>query len=458
MQEITYRSKRFYDDLADQKEKHVHLILIATKPDIIKQVPLYLELKRRKQIVLLGHTGQHYDENLSGGMLREFGVEPDFNLNVRGKMHEVVSQIIGRLGHVMGELRKRGKVVVPYVHGDTTTAMAASNAGYCQGCASVHVEAGLRTLTPKYGNFQFPIPNFQSISNSQFSSSKQFDFKAWREFLMNRKNWERGSLEPYPEQFNTRCSEAGSGIHLAPVELNREFMLGEGFPEDRIVVTGNSVADATHAALKNAKNSKVFERHPILADGDFVRFCIHRRENCISELRFKAIYGAMKKLIEEGRKVLLINMIQTKAAFERFGLQDEVTKLTKTHKNFVLSEVWPEYTDVIAAMTRAAVCATDSGSMQEEMNILGVPCVTLRFGSDRSESVLAGGNVIAPPVNADLITSIIEGAWNNEEMRTVKNIYGEDVSKKSVDAVLHVLQKGEEVFRNEEGRLGVVSC
>jgi hypothetical protein len=85
-----YRSESFYDDVASRPEKHVHIILIATKPDIIKQVPLYKELMKRGHLVLLGHTGQHYDENLSGGMLKEFGVIPDFNLNVRGSMHEVV--------------------------------------------------------------------------------------------------------------------------------------------------------------------------------------------------------------------------------------------------------------------------------------------------------------------------------------------------------------------------------
>jgi UDP-N-acetylglucosamine 2-epimerase (non-hydrolysing) len=163
----------------------------------------------------------------------------------------------------------------------------------------------------------------------------------------------------------------------------------------------------------------------------------------------------MKMLIEKGRKVLLISMIQTEKAFERFGLRDEVMSLAKKHPNFVLSPVWPEYRDVIAAMSRAAVCATDSGSMQEEMNILGVPCVTLRFGSDRSESILAGGNVLAPPVAADAIANIIEGAWNNNEMRNVKNIYGEGVSRKSIDAVLGILEQEKEIFRTEEGRLGV---
>ncbi len=438
MQDISYRSASFFDDIAAQQSKHVHLILIATKPDIIKQVPLYKELQKRGHLVVLGHTGQHYDENLSGGMLKEFGVEPDFNLNVRGAMHEVVSQIIGRLGYVIGELKERGKIVIPYVHGDTTTAMAASNAGYCHMFASVHVEAGIRTLTPDYSRFK--------IQNSKFNPSD------WHQFLQDRSNWKAGSQEPYPEQFNTRCSEAATGIHLAPVELDREFMLNEGFAEDRIFVVGNSVADATHEAMERIGESTVFDRHPELADGDFVRFCIHRRENCVSEKRFMCIYGAMKSLIESGRKVLLINMIQTKKAFERFGLEEELSQLAKNYPNFILSDVWPEYGDVIAAMSKAAVCATDSGSMQEEMNVMGVPCVTLRFGSDRSESAMNGGNIIAPPIDASTITAIIEYAWDNQDMRNAPKIYGENVSAKCIDVVEKVLAQGE-VFRSEGERL-----
>ncbi len=445
MDEITYRSGKFYEEIADHKDRHVHVILIATKPDIIKQIPLYRELKKRGACVVLGHTGQHYDENLSGGMLKEFGVEPDFNLNVRGQMYEVVSQIIGRLGFVIAELKAKGKIVIPYVHGDTTTAMAASNAGYCHQFASVHVEAGIRTLTPDFKKWsalssKTPIPELGDL---------------WRGYLMDRKNWTRGSLEPYPEQFNTRCSECATGIHLAPVELDREFMLSEGFPEDRIFVVGNSVADATEEAMNRIDQSTVFKRYPILTEGDFVRFCIHRRENCLDEKRFKAIYGAMKMLIEEGRKVLLINMNQTKSAFERFNLTKEVEELARTHENFILSDVWSEYVDVIAAMSRAAVCATDSGSMQEEMNVLGVPCVTLRFGSDRSESIMAGGNLIAPPVSSIAIRNIIDYAWGSEEMQNAPKLYGKDVSRKSIDVIMEILKKGE-VYRTEEGRLGIL--
>lgn len=465
MNEITYRSASFFSDIGSHKDTNVHIILIATKPDIIKQVPLYKELKKRGHLVLLGHTGQHYDENLSGGMLKEFGVEPDFNLNVRGSMHEVVSQIVGRLGFVIAELKKLGKVVIPYVHGDTTTAMAASNAGFCNGFASVHVEAGIRTLTPAFEKFEFrnskletnqnekslKFKKMEFVSDSGFRAS-DFDVGEWRKFLMDRNNWERGSLEPYPEQFNTRASEAATGVHLAPVELDREFMLGEGFPDDRIFVVGNSVVDATHEAMERISESTVFERHPQLKDGNFVRFCIHRRENCVNEKRFMPIYNAMKSLILDDRTVLLINMNQTKFAFEKFGLTTEVEQLAKDHSNFIFSDVWPEYVDVIAAMSKAAVCATDSGSMQEEMNVMGIPCVTLRYGSDRSESIINGGNLIAPPEDAGAIKAMIEFAWDNAEMRKAPQLYGKNVSAACIDAVESVLQSGA-IFRPEDERL-----
>ncbi len=443
MKEITYRTKQFFDEVAAHPSGHVHLILIATKPDIIKQLPLYFELKKRGHLVILGHTGQHYSENLSGGMLKEFGVEPDFNLNVRGVMHEIVSQIIGRLGFVIGELKEKGKVVIPYVHGDTTTAMAASNAGFSHGFASVHVEAGIRTLTPNYQDW--------GVGRRAWDDK---DCVEWRTFLMDRKNWERGSLEPCPEQFNTRCSEAATGVHLAPVELDREFMQSEGFPDDRIFVVGNSVVDAVAEAQERMKQSTVFERYPLLADGDFVRFCIHRRENCGSDSRFRAIYDAMVSLIQDGRKVLLITMTQTERAFERMGLKKEVEALAKKHKNFIYSPVWAEYMDVMAAMTKAAVCATDSGSMQEEMNAMGIPCVTLRFGSDRSESAMAGGNLIASPTDSTVIKKLIEYAWDNAEMRKAPKIYGENVSAKCINAVEQVLKTGE-VFRSDDERLAI---
>lgn len=432
---VTMREGLF-DELAADPRPHVHLVMIATKPDIIKQAPLYLELKRRGELVLLGHTGQHYDFNLSGGLIEEFGISPDFNLNIDGALHQKISQIIGRLGDLLGEMKKMGKIVIPYVHGDTTTAMAASNAAYAHEFASVHVEAGIRTLTPKRG-----------VTLDVLRTS---DLPAYADALLHRENWERGSIEPYPEQFNTRTTEPATGLFCAPVELDREFLLGEGFRADRIKVVGNTVADAMRLALANAGSSKIFETYPALANG-FVRFCIHRRENCADRARFTAIFEAMEELVRAGEPVLLIQLFQTKAAIDQFGLSARLQALSR-EPNFVCSDVWPYYTDVIAAMSRATVCATDSGSMQEEMNLMGIPCVTLRFGSDRSETALAGGNLIAPPVDAPLIAELIRFAKGNKTMASVPNLYGEQVSGKIVDAVLEVL-KNEPLFCFEQNRL-----
>jgi len=434
---VTFRDQ-FWNDVKNSP-KDVHLVMIATKPDIIKQAPIFLELKKRGEYVLLCHTGQHYDYNLSGGLIEEFGIDPDFNLNISGPLHQKTAQIIQRLGDFFAQMKELGKIVVPYVHGDTLTAMAASNAAFANEYASVHVEAGIRTLTPKRFIFEEIL--------------EHFDWDTYYQKLQVRENWELGSIEPYPEQFNTRCAEPASGLHCASVELDREFMLGEGFNDDRIKVVGNSVYDATKLVEEKAKDSKIFEEYPLLADGDFIRFCIHRRENTSNKERFMAIFGAMKQMIEAGEKILFISLFQTESAIDNFGLRDEIKRLVAEHENFIYSGVWPFYSDVIAVMKRAACCATDSGSMQEEMNILGVPCVTLRFGSDRPESILAGANVIAPPIDSDLIVKIIKGAVNNEAMKSIPNLYGENVSEKIVDEVLKVLEKDGELFRFEQKRL-----
>lgn len=64
--------ENFWKEIQNSLEKHAHIVMVATKPDIIKQAPLYQELKKRNKLVVLVHTGQHYDYNLSEGVLQEF--------------------------------------------------------------------------------------------------------------------------------------------------------------------------------------------------------------------------------------------------------------------------------------------------------------------------------------------------------------------------------------------------
>jgi UDP-N-acetylglucosamine 2-epimerase (non-hydrolysing) len=425
----------------------VHVITIATKPDIIKQAPVYLELRRRGEQAILCHTGQHHDHRYSGGMLDEFGIEPDIHLGIAGSLAEKTAQIVERFAAALDALLAAGLTPVPYIHGDTATSMAVGVASYLSRVACVHVEAGIRTLTPRADVYARFYADFRA---------GRFDWDAYAKAMRDPDTFERGSREPFPEQFNTRVSDAATGFHAAPVELDREFLVAEGFPPDTIEVVGNSVVDAMAAARADAERAEIFGRYPQLKGGGFIRVCIHRRENTEDEARFSVLFGAIESLLRRGRRVLLISLFGTEAAIDAFGLRPRLEGLVRDYPDdFIYSDVWPYYRDVIAAMLECAAVATDSGSMQEEMNVLGIPCVTLRYGTDRAETVLAGANVLAPPIDSELVAEIIDGALAHPELGAVPNLYGERVSQRLVDEVLARLVPGTGLFRDESARLGL---
>ena len=408
-----------------EKEGILHLILIGTKPDIIKQAPLILELKKQKKDVLVIHSGQHYDWNLSGGLEKEFGIIPDINLNVRGFLYEQQSQIIGRLGSVLSEIKKTGRKILPYIYGDTTTALAGGIASFANLISTAHVEAGLRTMSPD-----------KQIVLGLLSN---FNVKEYFNELKENSSWVKGSYEPYPEQFDTRAAAPSVGIHLAPTRLNADSLLLEGYPAERIYIVGNPVADAINYARKLIPESKIFDQLPILSNDGVIRFCIHRRENVSCFQRFCALYEAMVDLVQEGRTVLFISLGATEKALESYQLKKKTVELAKKYKNFIYSPVWPSYVDVIAVMQKCSVVATDSGSIQEEANILGVPGAVLRFNTDRPEAIFAGSNILVPPIRKEIVLKIIREIVDNQEinrkMREAPKIYGEEVSKKMIRLV-----------------------
>ncbi|MEZ5098178.1 MAG: UDP-N-acetylglucosamine 2-epimerase, partial [Nocardioides sp.] len=213
--------------LAGESGRVVHVILIATKPDIIKQAPLYPELVGRGELALVCHTGQHYDQKYSGGMLEEFDLPVDIQLGIDGSLSTKVAQMVERFGRVIEELRALGLTPVPYIHGDTLTSMAIGLTSYLNRVACVHVEAGIRTITPRREVLAEWLATYRE---------RRWDWAAYAAAHRDPATFERGSREPFPEQFNTRVSDAGSGYHAAPVAMVRDFLLDEGFPADTIEV------------------------------------------------------------------------------------------------------------------------------------------------------------------------------------------------------------------------------
>ena len=110
--------------------------------------------------------------------------------------------------------------------------------------------------------------------------------------------------------------------------------------------------------------------------------------------------------------------------------------------------------DVVAAMSMCAVIVTDSGSIVEEANVLEVPCVTLRFGSDRSETFLAGSNFLAPPIDKALMTTVIHNVFEHRTELSWDRVYPEGASRMLVDAVEKRLGEGS-LLISEEWRYGL---
>lgn len=435
----------FWEEMRRSWKRHAHIIMIATKPDIIKQAPLYLELKKRKELVVLIHTGQHYDYNLSHGVLGEFNMNVDINLNIHGKLHEKYAMIVHRLGEILLEISEEyKKIPVPYVHWDTLTATTADKAAFLNKFAVVHVEAGIRTFTPKA---EFFHNLFREYENGKF------DWEKYYKSLQDKDLYELGSIEPYPEQFDTRGIEPSAGYFALPHEIYKKTLKKEGFPAENMEVVWNTVADAVALSQSKVHESKAFEIFPKMKGKDFIFITIHRRENCEKKERFLAIYHGIKKLIERWVHVCFLGLYASEFAIDNFGLRSDIEELVKKYPDtFAYGKALAHHHEVIDMISEAGAVVTDSGSMQEEANIVETPCVTIRFGSDRTETILEWANVIAPPINSWLIADIVEWAIANKEMEK-KNIYGSDVSEKIVNGVLARLHSQGKLFRYDDERL-----
>ena len=441
-------STKLIEKINNSKSSIVHIIIIATKPDIIKQAPLYKELTSRGECVLICHTDQHYDYRYSGGVEDEFNLDVDIHLGVSGDMNSRLSQMVERFGKLLDYLINQGKTPIPYIHGDTGTALAIGLGSILKKVACVHVEAGIRTLTPK-----------REIYHKFYDDFKAGKF-IWEEYykaLQIQDNYELGSLEPYPEQVDTRMAESASGFFAAPTELAKGFLISEGFSADRIEVVGNSIVDAVNQSRDEVDKGGlgILNGYPQLMNGQFILFIMHRRESMQDENRFTIIIDTVSTLVHSGKSVFLVSLFAFEAALDTYDKRKTINKLIAEYPDtFIYSEAITFHRDMIAIMLKSPVVVIDSGSMQEELNILTVPCVTLRFGTDRGETVLSGSNILAPPIDSDFIVAIINGAINNKDMKSVGNIYGSNVSKKIVDEVLVRVRPDTGLFITEEQRLG----
>jgi UDP-N-acetylglucosamine 2-epimerase (non-hydrolysing) len=316
------------------------LIVFGTRPEAIKMAPVVAVLKASPQWdVKVCVTAQHRE--MLDQVLGLFNIVPDFDFDLMKPGQDLTDITSNVLIGLRGVFRKWTPDMV-FVHGDTTTAMAASLAAFYAKIPVAHVEAGLRT---------------NDISS------------------------------PWPEEMNRRMVGRIASLHFAPTEIARANLLAEGSLDKMIFVTGNTVIDAllnvvkrinTDATIKQQLHNRFSfvreNKRLILVTG-------HRRENFGQG--FEGICKALCTIAERDDVEILYPVHLNP------NVQEPVHRILGNCENIHLIEP-QDYLPFVYLMSRAFIILTDSGGIQEEAPSLGKPVLVMRDTTERPEAVSAG--------------------------------------------------------------------
>jgi len=429
-----------------QGHNRVLAVVIATKPCFYKLWGIMVEAKRQQLPFFIIHSSQHYDNTVGYGY-KEFGFDEHLgiDLRLRGDLSQKSAELYLKTRLVATRLKELFPdiIVVPYINGDTVTVahfgggwMFATNRCCIQG------EAGLRAMSPR---------GFQRLSEHT-TPEKLIEMQWDGEWILNR-------TEPFPEQYDTFVGGASCDYFFSPVAVNTEHLEREGYDPSRICTVGNTVVDAVAAKRAERPERSVFDLYPKLKDGKWLRVDIHRREN-LNRRRFHAIIDTVIELVRRGERVTFIELTATRRALEHYGLREKLVELSEK-ENFLFTPVWQEYAHVIEFLESDNCWAilTDSGSMQEEMNELGKPCMTARFSSDRPETVMAKANILIPPLNTQQMVATVEHIKRDDvilrTMRDAPKLYGKGVSKDIIERISELFRKKDAFFSWSHDRLKI---
>ena len=312
-------------------------VVVGTRPEIIKMAPVVRACRARGATCLLLHTGQHYSFELDGVFFAELDLPaPDVNLEIGSgsQTYQVASTMLG-----LEPVLRAHRPDVVLVEGDTNSVLAAALAANQAGIAVGHVEAGLRS-------------------------------------------YDRGM----PEEINRILADHVSDHLFAPTAGARTILRGEGIPESRIHVTGNTVVDELRLQRERARRPGLLERFGVEAGG-YALATFHRAENVDREDRLRGILAGLAAAGDA------LGLVVLAALHPRTQARIAAIDPTLTSRLRVLPPLG--YLDFLGLHADAALVLTDSGGLQEEACCLRVPCVTLRDNTERPESVEVGANVLA---------------------------------------------------------------
>jgi len=352
-------------------------VILGTRPEIIKMSPVIRSLLEKKEDFFILHTGQHYSYDMDRSFFDVLSLpDPVYNLDVGSGTHaEQTGKIMAGIENVL--LEEQPDAVL--VQGDTNTVLAGSLAAAKLHTPVGHVEAGLRS----------------------------FDRRM-------------------PEEINRIVADHVSDFLFAPTETAKNNLLHEGIPENKIFTTGNTIVDAVSQNLGIAEKKTDALRDLGITRGCYFLATAHRAENVDGQEKFEKIVNSLAALHDHYHLPVIFPIHpRTEARLRVFGTATDGI-LVSPPKNFL---------EFLQLEANARLILTDSGGVQEEACILGVPCITLRDSTERPETVMVGANRLAGVEPNAVLMAAGEmlkgpGLW--------KNPFGDGTA---ADRIVGILQK-----------------
>ena len=320
------------------------LTILGTRPEIIR---LSRVIPRLDEVLgcenqCLVHTGQNYDLSLSRVFFDELGLRaPDHQLDCRGTFGEQLGTLLPAIETIL--LQERPDRVL--ILGDTNSSLAAIVAARLR-IPVYHMEAGNRCHDPRS-----------------------------------------------PEEVNRRLIDHASSVLLPYTERSRQNLLAEGIHSSRMFVTGNPIWEVIHHHRQQIDESQIFDRLQLESLRYFL-VTLHREENVDDQNRLEKFLRAFDLLLREYRIPMIVSVHpRTRKRIDQFPMSvDALQNLTYEQPQFVEPL---GFFDFIRLQSQAFCTLSDSGTVQEESCLLGVPSVTLRDTTERPETVECGATVLS---------------------------------------------------------------
>jgi len=340
--------------------KYKIITVAGTRPEVIKLVPLIWEFDKENFNFVFIWSGQHYDYEMSRIFFEELGLpEPDYNLDVRSGTHaEQTAKIMVKLEKVLKDI---GRSIIA-AEGDTNTVLASALVCAKTGNLFAHVEAGLRSYD-----------------------------------------------RSMPEEINRIVAGAIASIHFAPTVRAALNLLYEGIPPYKIFITGNTIVDVV-LKYKNIALSRgrKFLKELGLREKEYALVTVHRAENVDNRVRLREILDALSSISKDVPLIFPIHP-RTKKRVEEFGLKDYL-------KDLIVAKPLG-YFEFLGLLTNSLFVITDSGGVQEECLTLHIPCITVRYNTERPETIDVGINFLTGPEKDRIIKTVHYIIKKNDEIR-----------------------------------------